>query len=201
MRENLAVTDANSVRARSFLKKHTADAHDALEAHPLMTRLATAPTWSTLTQALVRQAGWYAAMEPAIERGLGDCTPPDMAQRWKTPLLREDLAALGIAFEDLARCDTIPDLASAEAALGAVYVLEGASLGGAILSRRLIADLGARVPHRFFDPYGTDRGLRWRNFLDHLERCLERPEARRVAAHSALATFGSLLGWLERWDD
>lgn len=195
------MVQAESVSARYRLKRDTAEAHAALEAHPVMTRLATAPTWETLTEALRRQAGWYAAVEPAIERNLGPCAPPDMAMRWKGPLLREDMNVLGLAFDDIERCDNIPAFPSAEATLGAVYVLEGASLGGAILSRRLIDALGPTVPHRFFDPYGPERGLRWRIFLEHLERCLPQPEARALAADTALATFASLLDWLERWDD
>lgn len=193
----MTLVETEQKNARFFLKDATADAHAALEAHPLMTRLAHAPTRGVLIDALSRQAGWYAAIEPAIDRRLGHCRPPDMAERRKTPLIRADLAALGVAFDDIPTCDKIPAIVDAEGALGALYVLEGASLGGAILSGTLTDVLGEDVPHRFFDPYGRDRSIRWRRFLDHMEQCLQRPEGRRIAAESALATFESLLAWLE----
>jgi heme oxygenase len=186
--------------ARRLLRTATAPAHRALEAHPVMAALAGAPDRATLAEALWRQAGWYAAIEPAIESALGDAAPADMAARRKRPLLDRDLAALGLDPASVPVCRMVPRLDGPAAALGAAYVLEGATLGGAILSRRLAAALGPDAPGHFFDPYGTGRGARWRAFLDHLERHLDHPAHRRTAADAAVRTFDSLRSWLDHAD-
>jgi heme oxygenase len=186
--------------ARRLLRTATAPAHAALEANPVMAALATDPGRATLAEALWRQAGWYAAMEPAIEAALGDAAPADLAARRKRPLLERDLTALGLDPAAVPVCRAIPRLDGPAAALGAAYVLEGATLGGAILSRRLAAALGPGAPGRFFDPYGAERGARWRAFLAHLEHHLDRPARRRAAADAAVRTFDSLACWLDDAD-
>ena len=78
----------------------------------------------------------------------------------------------------------------AAAALGALYVMEGASLGGRVILRGLAVDAPTRATLAFLDPYGTAGGEMWRRFCAILaEQLPARPfgEARAVA--TALATF------------
>ena len=93
---------------------------------------------------------------------------PDFAERRKTAWLDADLAALGApvpADLDVPPLDTLEDVA------GTCYVLEGATLGGAVVAREL-----PEVPHRFFASYGSRRGAMWAGFRGHLR------DARRARA-------------------
>ena len=61
-------------------------------------------------------------------------------------------------------------LQSEAEALGALYVLEGATLGGRIILRELAAR-GVRLDDlQFLDPYGDRAGERWRSFVQILEQ-------------------------------
>lgn len=63
-------------------------------------------------------------------------------------------------------------------ALGMLYVLEGSTLGGRMILRTLAARGVADPALGFLDPYGTETGARWRDFLAVLcreladDRCL-----------------------------
>jgi heme oxygenase (biliverdin-IX-beta and delta-forming) len=63
-----------------------------------------------------------------------------------------------------------PAPASLAEALGMFYVLEGSTLGGRMILRDL-AERGVSDPAlSFLDPYGSETGMRWRQFLAVLAR-------------------------------
>ena len=69
----------------------------------------------------------------------------DYTERRKTPRLAQDLIALGDsaeAMQNLARCQNLPVLCNPGQVLGYLYVMEGATLGGQIISRHLSSNLG-----------------------------------------------------------
>lgn len=127
----------------------------------------------------------------------------DLDQRRKTPRLEQDLAALGMnpsAMEQLPRCGTVPDLVPPDRALGCLYVLEGATLGGQVLQRGLCARLGLDPEHgcAFFSSYGAEVGRMWREFGAFVERECRAPACRDAAKEGAVETFVALDGWLTR---
>ena len=93
---------------------------------------------------LGRFRGFYEPMENRlrrVDRAFGVFFEP----RAKAGRLREDLAALGLdqrTIDGLPRCDDLPECDGLASALGATYVFEGATLGGAILSRHVAATSG-----------------------------------------------------------
>lgn len=62
-----------------------------------------------------------------------------------------------------------PGLASRAEALGALYVMEGATLGGRVIRRELAARGVSLDGLEFLDPYGERAGERWRSFTVVLE--------------------------------
>ena len=125
----------------------------------------------------------YAPLERALDRSpLTLAVVPDIAERRKTAWLDADLAVLGAAvLPDLA----VPPLTTVEQVAGACYVLEGATLGGAVVARAL-----PDVPHRFFTSYGSRRGAMWTGFRGHLHVLDERGVDRQAAVAAARRTFG-----------
>ncbi len=178
----------------SALRVGTRDLHDRTEvafvlAGPDVSRDAYVAVLAHLAAYSARAEAALAPWAPALAAlGL------DLAARRKAPLLRRDLAALG------ARRDAAPagaalaaerhdrPLPSAAAALGTLYVLEGATLGGQLLRRRLGPALGLTAASglAFFTAYGAEVGPMWKAFGLALERFdAATPEPARPAAHAA----------------
>lgn len=129
---------------------------------------------------------------------------PDLDWRFKKPLLETDLRHLGHSPDTIARmsvCEDLPLLQCLPSALGYLYVLEGATLGGQVISRHLRLSLGldAHNGAAFLWGYGEQTGAMWRSFGERLASAgaaMGPGEARMVEA--ARATFESLERWLFR---
>ena len=90
-------------------------------------------------------------------------------ERSKVELLRQDLCNLMLALpEDVTptRGLCIPNLTDHNALFGALYVVEGSTLGGQIIYRRVQEELGIdrETGGRFFYGYGEKTGAMWKQF-------------------------------------
>lgn len=169
------------------LRRETADAHAAIERVALATRFLDDPV--AYGRYLAALHGFYAGVEdalarvPDLERWL-----PDLTERRKAPWLAEDLRALDVG--PLApMAASYPDVASA---LGAGYVVEGATLGG----RWILAHLAPGIPsdaRRFFTGYGAATRSRFVTYCHAVEQHAH--QDRIVSA--AVQTFRSMQAWLE----
>lgn len=169
------------------LRSGTRDAHDRLEdGLNVLERCRTRETYIPLLQAF---RSLYAPLERAVaSSGLAGEALPEWQQRRKTGWLDEDLAALGAA----ALPDReVPRLHTVEDVVGVCYVLEGATLGGAVVVQQLARDRDDPPPHRFFASYGRDRGAMWAAFRRHLVELDARGLDRASAVAAARRTFGS----------
>ena len=123
---------------------------------------------------------------------------PDMLRRIKLPLLSADLRALGVgsgALEQLPVCRDLPACDGLAAALGCLYVLEGSSLGGQVISRHFNHSLNLDVHNgiAFFTGYGAATGPMWQAFG---VRLMTAGADEAALVHSACETFLSLERWL-----
>ena len=125
----------------------------------------------------------------------------DYDRRCKTRLLAADLTALGLApgaLGALPRCPRVPYCADEAAAVGCLYVLEGATLGGQILLRlaeqrlQLTPQCGAS----YLASYGPDVRTMWQRFGAAAEAWCTDEARRAAAAAAAVSTFESLETWL-----
>ncbi len=182
------------------LRTGTALLHVALEKRlPFFSEYLDADWFRRLLQAYY---GFYGAMEAALY----DCEliPDgyDTELRVKTPTLLSDLLALGLndmAINDLPRCTQLPLLDTPAACLGALYVLEGATLGGQVLRREMAQRLGLDADNggAFLNVYGPETGRRWKDFLDYLgHQPLDAP-AKQHAVDAARSTFRCFEQWLD----
>jgi heme oxygenase len=145
-----------------------------------------------------RMLGFVEPCEARLRAAAG--TPPgDLAARWKAPLLRSTLAALGVAGEAidrLPRAGALPPLARWPDAYGYLYVLEGSTLGGQVLLR----ELGGRLSltegeSAFLRAYGPAVAPMWRQMLAQLESAMAEPAAERAITATARDTFALLDDW------
>lgn len=118
--------------------------------------------------AAYRELLWrFALVQPTIETAVeaavgGSIGSFDVAACHTSAALRADLVALGLApptpLTSSVAIDSVP------AAVGALYVTEGATLGGAVIAAHVRAVLGAGAPRSFFAFHGPEVGMRWARF-------------------------------------
>ena len=104
---------------------------------------------------MVRMEAFYRTLEPRLARTLAETMPSEYLVP-RVTRLRADLDALSLDWRSLPET-VIPLDADG---LGALYVLEGAAIGGQVIARHLDARLGFRSA--FFGGEGV--GPRWRAF-------------------------------------
>lgn len=185
------------------LRTNTRPAHDRLEAQ--LDLLRPDLTLGQYRELLERQHRLYRPLEAQ----LGQVIPAEWraALEWparqKTGLLEADLRALGARLPAPNRTLRLPPVSGEAAAWGALYVLEGATLGGQILCRHLGPRLGLRenAGLSFYASYGALVGPRWKSFLALLSRRHEAAGAhaadfQAAAVQGADETFACFGRWL-----
>lgn len=179
---------------RERLRAETRPAHDALDRSlDLIERPLTRLEYTRL---LARFYGFHQVTEPALESALD---PSATTGRSKLPSLLHDLRACGVSEPELgmvALIDQLPPMISLPAALGALYVVEGSTLGGRLIGRHVKAN--PDMPEdscRYFNVYGELTGERWRATCDTLEAASD-PHTDDEAIETANAIFTRLHGWL-----
>lgn len=178
------------------LKTETREAHDRIEnAIDLDRRIASREAYRDL---LIRFYGFHRAWEDeAADKA------PDRAffqSRCKTRLLARDLEALGLKSEDIIRlpqCRPLMPLPAPEAVLGSMYVVEGSTLGGAVIARQVEKRLGftAETGCAYFRSYGRNVAVMWKSLGAKLLEASS-PEADDVIVESAQKTFTVMHDWL-----
>jgi heme oxygenase len=144
---------------------------------------------------LQRKLGFHAALEARLAEA-PSLLPygVDVVARARSQLLRADLAVLGAAPE--APLAPMPPFASVAAALGALYVAEGSTLGGRQLARALDAILPPGLDgRRFLLGHGERHGEMWRACCAAIEACGAAPERRAAMIQAALDTFAAFETW------
>lgn len=147
---------------------------------------------------LERLLGFYEPLEARLFNGPKLPLPlaPDFELRRKAPALRADLAILHPGLGAVAHCAFVPALQSPMARVGAWYVVEGATRGGAIIAAHLERQLGLATHNgaRFFDCYGEHRERNWDEFCTLLAS-IPASEAAQVTG-GAVAVFQAMHRWL-----
>lgn len=178
----------------AHLKSATAGHHARVEAAmPSLDQMSTFPGYAAALRAL---HGFHATWEPAIWRTPGVVEAGMDDGRRKLALLGADLRALAIA-----PCESAAPrarIAGAAEALGALYVLEGATLGGRIIYRHAAGPLGVTPEHgaAYYQGYGDGTGERWKAFGQAVTRFADETGAASRVVAGAVACFAALEAWL-----
>jgi heme oxygenase (biliverdin-IX-beta and delta-forming) len=177
------------------LKQETLSHHESLERHLQLLR----PELNLEDYRILLESfyGFYAPWEQRAVLSLQQALPGFFDERRKTPLLERDLRFLGSDPAAIKECPSLPATDSLLALLGSLYVLEGATLGGQILSRHFARQLNlcSEGGCSFFSSYGSAVGRRWRSFCELLAS-YSSPDNDTVIVQSAVQTFCCLGKWL-----
>ena len=142
---------------------------------------------------LARLWGFCSVLEPGLDAAALQAALPDLEARRKTPLLARDLAALGVTPQELAalpRCTHLPASPDVSAALGVIYVFEGATLGGQTLLPLVHRRLGLVQGIAFLSSYGDQVAPMWERFGAALESWCVQPERRQRAIENNYDPYG-----------
>jgi heme oxygenase len=186
-----------SATALAALREATRERHASIEhALPLVEPGLRIGSYRRILQAFL---GFYRPLEAGLAQ-LAQRVPGaiSLEGRCKVPWLQDDLQALGVPESELAsipECPDVPVIDCAPRALGCMYVLEGATLGGQLISLRLEEHLGLApgTGATFFAGYGGNTGARWRSFVATLDA--ESPPYQKAIA-AAEETFDRFEAWL-----
>ncbi len=144
------------------LKESTRQQHEDVEgAVDVMSKLFSIDDYKKM---IARFRSFYAGYEPTVPYAALKAAGFDYEERRKLPSLDADAKALGIeegpVFTDL------PDVSSLPKAFGSIYVIEGSTLGGQVISRHLKEHLGLTPENggAFFASYGPKVGPMWKQF-------------------------------------
>jgi heme oxygenase len=179
---------------RETLREATSAAHARLHLHTGLAAIQDGTiTRDDYRALLARLYGFHVALE----------TSGGIASE-RSAWLREDLAALQMDAHTMAtipRCTALGTFATPERRLGALYVMEGATLGGRHLARQLEPLLGSNgsAGRRFFLGHGADTSTAWNAFLGRLTLSAGVPAARTQIVAAAVEIFGIFEEWLRGW--
>ncbi|WDH82198.1 biliverdin-producing heme oxygenase [Paenibacillus urinalis] len=186
------------------LRKETAEEHDRIEQNDY----AKAIMNHTLNKAdyqayLEKFYGFILPIEQKIEQldGVQELGI-DMKHRAKSPLLEQDLAYLSSNRQQVPLCSEIPEIALTEQLLGYLYVIEGSTLGGQVITRKLREHLalepGAGLS--YFNAYGQDTRVAWKELSGIMNSAAEAGANREVIVGTAKETFRLLNQWVNTTD-
>lgn len=184
-------------RIAARLRTETRAEHQRLESE--LGLVAGAVSAARYRDVLARFHGFYAVLEPRLDRWHRARPVIDWPERRKLPALVADLHALGLAAEQVAAlpvCPAVPRVDDVAQGLGALYVVEGATLGGQLLVRELspVVPSGSLA---FLASYGPEVGRRWRHWRRVTDEWVGDDQDRADAVvDQAQQTFAALRDWL-----
>lgn len=176
------------------LRAETRPYHDAVEQNEFNQALAAGtPSAAATARFLAKMYGFLQPYEVQLRHRAEELGPAwEIPERQRAHLI---LADLGVPADQLPLCPTMPPLATVPQLLGAMYVLEGSTLGGQVLARQLAK--AAIDLRQYFTGYGERTGARWKAFCQLLAQAAT-PDQEDVIVQSAIHTFQHLAAWLAR---
>ena len=177
------------------LKQQTAVEHLALE-DLIVPQIKAIHSMSDYAQLLQLFYGFNKPVEVAIHQIIDSTILPDIDKRHKADLLLEDLNALG-HIQPPSLCTDTPAINNIEDAFGALYVLEGSTLGGKSITQMLLkTNLGLQANQlQFFNAYGKETGPMWLSFLSRLNN-FTTEDQQNIIIDTAKETFIKFKHWI-----
>lgn len=178
--------------------------HQRIEQCAVLKRLFSKQcTLADYAAVLAKLYGFYSVTEPLLTKLLADEAEPIFHGPSKTALLVSDLQMLGYwppLADRLPACQNLPVLVTVDDAIGMAYVMEGATLGGHVISQHLARHFGtmAQPALQFYGCYGEATETHWLTFKQVLNQRYANNETGLAALIASVdATYLSLTDWFE----
>jgi heme oxygenase len=141
--------------------------------------------------------GYFKPVEDRLDKYLSDTDVPGYSQRRKSSSILSDIAALGEGIS-MPVCNDIPEINSKEEAWGAMYVLEGSTLGGQIISNMIkkVLVMNDDSSLSFFKGYGNESEQMWKSFTETLNNSTT-GDKQDITVGTAKETFIKFKNWVQ----
>ncbi len=181
-----------------LLRERTGKQHQELE-RVLIPSIKAVNTPDAYIKLLQLFYGYYYPLEQHIAAHMDISFPGGFERRRKASLLLDDIAAIsGVPATTPPCCTDIPAITDNAQALGAMYVLEGSTLGGQVICQILMRNLAApELPKAlsFFNGYGADTQSYWDTFVHYLQGYHGDETQQQRMLEAAAATFEHFRLW------
>lgn len=170
--------------------------HEAVEA-VLLPRLTSIQSSRDYAAILAMFYGYFQPLESSIQHYITPTRLPDIRERRTAGAVLHDLAAIGHDDEPLPLCESLPVIENTAQAFGALYVLEGSTLGGKMIAKMLLKNAALNITPgalSFFSGYKEETGSKWKAFLE----ALNKQEEPAQVVQAANETFYHLKGWMQQ---
>ena len=119
--------------------------------------------------------------------------------RRKSKSITEDLIYLKVSNPAIAAPVYLPVIADVFQALGALYVMEGSTLGGVYIVKMIQKKLpGNENSFRFFSGYGDRNSMMWSRFKNALDKSTTNENEMARILSGAEETFHAFFEWIKR---
>jgi heme oxygenase len=149
------------------IRQQTRPNHEALEhaMSPFIMQVSNVNEYARLLRFFY---GYFKPVQRAIDQALDREKLPDYDQRRKPEWILRDLQDLGEKdHAGIPLYTEAPSVNDPAEAIGALYVLEGSSLGGKVICNIIAGNLG--IPDKkglsFFYGYGPAAAVKWKDFM------------------------------------
>lgn len=177
------------------VKTETAVLHQEVE-QLLIPRLSAIQSLKDYAAILQSFYTFYLPIEKAIQQQISSSLLLDIEKRRTANLIADDLAFLGVPVSKQ-YCDHLPEIKSIAQAFGAMYVLEGSTLGGKMIAKMLARNSAYSISSgalNFFQGYKEATGMMWTAFVNVLNQQTDTD----TIVHAANETFYHLKSWLQK---
>ncbi|MGV8877827.1 MAG: biliverdin-producing heme oxygenase [Sphingobacteriaceae bacterium] len=144
--------------------------------------------------------GYFGALEDKINQHIGVAQLADHSKRRKSESIIEDIKDLGGLAPEKAKDSDLPEIANHLQALGALYVIEGSTLGGKLIAKMLSKQLDIKDSNglSFFSGYADKTDEMWEGFKHALNNEAQDSTAAALIIHAADETFVKFKLWIEK---
>lgn len=180
-----------------LLKRETLYAHKKSE-RILTQKLISIKSYQDYASILKMFYGYFHPIEAIVKKYLKKDVLKDIDERRNSLFILHDLEAINYSTEEIPLCVDLPKINSSLEALGTMYVLEGSTLGGRVISKMLMKNTSVVFGDanlNFFNGYKVDTGSKWAHFLSVIDQ-YEKSAA--IIVEAANETFNCLTKWMER---
>jgi heme oxygenase len=143
---------------------------------------------------------YFGGLEQQIERFINASNLADYLERRKSVAIADDIKALGGDVPTKATGDELPEINNYLQAFGALYVIEGSTLGGKIISKMVQQHLQItdNAGLSFFNSYGEQMQQMWNSFKEILNKVAMTPADEDIIVKAANETFVKFKNWLDK---
>jgi heme oxygenase len=182
------------------IKKETQENHLRMESSSLMSKITNKTiTLSDYLKILTKFYGFFHPLEIQLDQ-LSEIENflPDYPQRRKAYSLSKDIEQLGEKGANCILCNDLPSINNMSEAFGILYVMEGSTLGGRMISKLLEEKLSLSAARgiQFFNGYGPLTGERWNTFRKSMVDFAEATKDEDTIIKSANQTFHKFYNWI-----